>query len=101
MVIEIDSSGNESSQIVIFMTIPLLSIASLWHNLETSNEGTQQSVHAVEIPHCGLTHSIPFSACNGHHILNVIQQEIYLAEMELGSTLTGKTEGRARAFSRV
>jgi hypothetical protein len=34
-------------------------------------------------------HSIPFNAGNGHHILNVIQQEIYLAKMELGSTLTG------------
>ncbi len=33
--------------------------------------------------------SIPFSAGNGHHILDVIQQKIQLAEMELGSMLTG------------
>jgi hypothetical protein len=34
-------------------------------------------------------HSIPFSAGNGHHIFNIIQQKNYLAGMELGSTLTG------------
>jgi hypothetical protein len=57
--------------------------------LETSNEGTQQFLHAVEIPYCGLTPQYPIHCRQWDHILNVIQQEIYLAEMELGSTLTG------------
>jgi hypothetical protein len=64
--------------------------ASLWHNfLKLPTKGLSSPCMLWKFLIVDLRHSIPFSAGNGHHILNVIQQEIYLAEMELGSMLTG------------